>query len=92
MTVAMSVITSNQSNLASGRIAAAHGRFRRIRQMAPMYTPTNTWFLGPTIVHIKTASRSVQPLLHRSRQSLEFTKAAPFPFKTVPSHGDLDPI
>ena len=31
--------TSGQSNLTSGRIAAAHGRFSRILQVAPMCTP-----------------------------------------------------
>ena len=34
-----------------GCIAATHGRFNRIRQVAPMCTPSNTWFLGPTRVH-----------------------------------------
>jgi len=31
--------TSGQSNLTQGCIAAEHGRFSRIRQMAPMCTP-----------------------------------------------------
>ena len=31
--------TSGQSNLTQGRIAAAHGRFSRILQVAPMCTP-----------------------------------------------------
>jgi len=30
-----------------GRIAAAHGRFDGIRQVAPVCTPPNTCFLGP---------------------------------------------
>ena len=42
------VKTSGQSNLATGRIAAAHGRFNRIRQVAPMCTPSS---LEPTQVH-----------------------------------------
>ena len=33
------LITSGQSNLTQGRIAAAHGRFSRILQVAPMCTP-----------------------------------------------------
>jgi len=33
-------------------MAAAHGRFSRIRQVAPMCTTSNTWFVGPTLVHI----------------------------------------
>jgi len=32
-------ITSGQSNLTQGRIAAGHGRFSRIRQVAPRCTP-----------------------------------------------------
>ena len=32
------ITTSGQSNLTSGRIAAAHGRFSHIRQVAPMRT------------------------------------------------------
>jgi len=38
-TPAFTLITSGQSNFTLGRIAVAHGRFSRIRQMAPMCTP-----------------------------------------------------
>jgi len=34
-----------------GHIAAARGRFSRIRQVAPTCTPSSTWFLGPSRVH-----------------------------------------
>jgi len=34
------IITSGQINLSSGCIAAAHERFSRIRQVAPMCTPS----------------------------------------------------
>jgi len=34
-----------------GRIATAHGRFSCFCQVAPMCTPSNTFFLGPTRVH-----------------------------------------
>ena len=44
--------TSGQSNLTRGRIAAAHGRFSGIRQVALECIPANTWFLGPTGVQI----------------------------------------
>jgi len=54
-------ITSGQSNLTQGRITAVHGSFNRIRQVAPMCTASNTWFLGSTRVCLKTASWSVQP-------------------------------
>ena len=43
--------TSGQSNLTQGCIAAAHERCSGTRQVAPMYTPPNTWFRGPTRVH-----------------------------------------
>ena len=33
-------LTSGRYNLTKGRIAAAHGRFSRIRQVAPMFTST----------------------------------------------------
>jgi len=48
------IIKSGQSNLTKslGRIAAADGRFNRIRQMAPMCTPSNTCFPEATRVHI----------------------------------------
>jgi len=35
-----------------GRITAAHGLFNRIRQVAPVYTPSSTFFLRPIRVHI----------------------------------------
>jgi len=38
--------------LTTGRIAAAHGRLNGIRQVAPLCTPPNTCFLGPTRVQI----------------------------------------
>ena len=41
-------ITSGQSNLTTGRIAAAHGRFSGIRKVATVCTPPNTSFLGPS--------------------------------------------
>ena len=42
---------SDQSNLTKGRIAAAHGRFSRIRQVVPTCTPCNTRFLGRIRIH-----------------------------------------
>ena len=44
-------VTAGQSNLTTGRIAAAHGRFSRVRQVAPMCTPSNACFLEPSQVH-----------------------------------------
>jgi len=43
--------TSSQSILINGPIAAAYGRFTGIHQVAPLCTPLNTCFLGPTRVH-----------------------------------------
>jgi len=42
---------SGQSNFAKDRVAAAHGRFIGIRQVAPVCTPPNTCFPEPTRVH-----------------------------------------
>jgi len=50
--MSMKLQTSGQSNVQKGRIAAAHGRFYRIRQVAPMCTHSSTWLLGPTPVHM----------------------------------------
>jgi len=44
-------LTSGQSSLTKDRIAGARGQFSGIRQVAPMYIPSNTCFLGPTRVH-----------------------------------------
>jgi len=52
------IVTSGQSNLPLGRIAAAHGRFNCIRQVAPMCTPR--------LVHL-AAIRTVTVLLLLSR-------------------------
>ena len=43
-------VASGHSNSTTSRIAATRGRFAVIRQVAPMYTPPNTCFLGPTRV------------------------------------------
>jgi len=45
-------LTSGQSNLTTGRIAAAHGRFSWICQVAPVLTSPNTCFLESTHVQI----------------------------------------
>ena len=36
--------------MTTGGIAVVHIRFSGIRQVAPVCTPSNTWFLGPTQV------------------------------------------
>jgi len=50
-----------------GCIAAAHGRFSRIRQVAPMCTPHNNASLGPPESTTQTASQLVQQFLQGSR-------------------------
>jgi len=64
--------TTGQSNLTTGRIAAAHGRFNSIGQVAPVRTPpiNNTCFLGPTREY-----STVQPFLHDSRSTDHATRS-----------------
>jgi len=67
--------------------------------MAPVWTPPNTCFTGPTWFHNPNASQSVQPLLHSSRQrvAILYNGPPPFSFKIAPSmkphliHGSLGP-
>jgi len=49
--------------LATVRIAATHGSFIPIRQVAPVCTPSRTWIVGPTLVCPQMVSRSVQHFL-----------------------------
>ena len=71
-----------------GRIAAAHGRFNRIHQMAPMCTPSNTCFLGSTQVHILNDIWLVQPFLHSPWQCPYTVQwVATSPLKIAPSYG-----
>jgi len=72
-------------------MAAAHEQFNGIRQVAPVCTPPNTCFLGPPKPTTQTASRSVQPFLHSSRQSVVgHIGAYPSPSKLPLDVGDLD--
>ena len=125
------ILTSGQSNLTQDRIAAAHERFGRTRQVAPMCTssstpqsasasyrfcppvshleyvdrrtcpgmswssrfwssklplhvwgsrpPSNTWFLGPTRLHICHGISIVQHLAQITAKALYFTMGRPFP-------------
>jgi len=70
-----SAATIITSNFTQGRIAAAHGRFNRIRQCPPceicFHQPTRV--LNPNGISIGSA------ILYSS-----------FPLKIVPSHGDVD--
>jgi len=54
------MVTSVRSTLTQGHMTAAHGSFTRIRQMAPMCTPSKTWLLGPTRVCPPQLGREMQ--------------------------------
>jgi len=88
-----SIYTSGQSNLTTGRIAAAHGRFNGIRQVAPVCTLSNTCFHGPTRVQILNSVLISSAIFAQLTTECPYTlqSAAPSPSK-FPSHGDLDPI
>jgi len=83
-------ITSGQSNLAKGRIAAAHGQFSRIRQVASVDPRPHIICasLDQSKSTFQTAYRSVQLFLHRSRQRVPilyngtplFPSKLPIPF------------
>jgi len=71
-----------QSNLTKGRIAVAHGRFNRIRQVAQMCTPSNTCFHAPTRVHIPNGILI---------GSAVFAQLTALPLKMAPSHDGFEP-
>ena len=85
--------TSGQSNLTTGRIAAAHRRFNGIRQVAPVCTSPNACFLGPARVQIPNGISIGSPFLHSSRAESRYTlQWAPFsPLKIALPKGDLNP-
>jgi len=62
--------------------------YARLRQCAPHVTHAS---FSPPESTIQTASRSVQPFLHSSWQSIWACPGMSFPLKIAPSHGDLDP-
>jgi len=84
------IITSGQSNLTKkGCSADVHGRLSRIRQVAPMYTPSNTCLLGlcprPHPKHLNRFSRFCTA---HSSELIYFTISRPlFPLKLPLSRG-----
>jgi len=74
-----------------GRIAAAHGGFGRIRQVAPVCTPSNRRFLRPTRVqrHLDWFSRFCTA---QGRRYLYFTLGHLFPLKISLVHGEPGPL
>jgi len=81
-------VTSGRINLTTGRVAAAHGRFNRIRQVAPVCTPPKACFLGPTRVQIPNGISIVSAVLHSSLQRVPVLyNGHPLPhLKTAPFH------
>jgi len=62
--------TSGQSNLITGHIDVAHGRFNSMCQVASVTSHLTHASLGPPEFKSQTASRSVQPFLHSLWQSI----------------------
>jgi len=84
--------TNGQSNLTKGRIAAAYGRFNRIRYVALMCTPIWHCFLEPPKSAYQTASRLVNLFLHSSRQKVAILyNRQPLPLKLAISRGGSRP-
>ena len=65
---------THSHNSTSSKSFATHGRFSRIRQAAPMFTPSNTWFAAPNTPSIR---RHLDQFSHlctaHGRWSLYFT-------------------
>ena len=73
------MLTSGQNNLTTGRIAAAQRRFNGICQVAPVCTPPDTCFLGPTRVHNPNCiSIGSAVFAQLTAESLLFTMGLPF--------------
>jgi len=80
------LIISGQSNLTTGRTAAARGQFDAIRQVAPVCTLSATCFFGPTCVQIKRhLDRFSRFCTAHGRVSLYFTMDTTFP-QIAPSY------
>jgi len=84
--------TSGQSNLTTGRIADAHGRFNGIRQVAPLCTPPNTCFLGPTRVQMPNGISIGSAVFEQLTADSRCTLQRPFPLKLPFPTGDLTTI
>ena len=78
------MITSGQSNLTRGRIAAADASFNGIR-CAAMCTTPNAWFLGPTGVRPRVSPKE-KSQLHKISP---FLFPPPFPFLSFPLFSPL---
>ena len=79
--------------MTTGRIAAAHGRFSGIRQVAQCASHIIHASLGPPDSKSQTASRTVQPFLHNLRESVPILHNGPpfSPLKIANSHRGSGP-
>jgi len=78
--------TSEQSNLASGRIAAANGRFSCIRQVAPMCTAIQYTKIGIRAVLVLPTAKSNLSISNVGHARACVERATPLIFKITPSH------
>ena len=90
MIMTTTMLTSGQSNLTQGRIAVAHGRFNRIRQVAPVHPISHMLPWAHPCPHPK---RHVDWFSRfcaaHGRESVYFTKGRTFPLKIAHSHGRI---
>jgi len=86
------IITNGQSNLRTGLIAAAHGQFTNIRQVATVCISPNTRFLGPTRVKLSNGISIGSAVLHSSRHrvALLYNEPSLFPLKLPLPMRELD--
>ena len=86
-------VTTGQSSLTTGRIAAAHGRFGGIRQVAPVCTLPRASLAHPSPNPKRHLDRfSCFFCTAHGRESPYFTTGRPFPPLKLPlPMGDLDP-
>jgi len=79
-------ITSSQSNLTKGRIAAANGEFNSVLQMAPMCPHVRHASFGPPESTSQTVSLSVQPFFTAHGTLSSGMPEHSYPLKIAPSH------
>jgi len=81
-------ITSGQSNMTTGHIPAAREWFSGLHQVAPVCTPPNTCFLGPTRVQIPNSMSICSAIFAQLTTEGPYTlqRAAPSPLKISTSH------
>jgi len=84
--------TSSHSDWQKGCIAATHGRFNRIRQVAPMCTSSNMLPLAHPSPYPKRHLDRFSRFCIAQAESIYFTMGRPFPPSKLPVFmADLDP-